>query len=356
MIAPSTLITITALVFAGSLETQNIVLVTVDGVRWQEVFTGADQNLLDPDKHQELIERVIRNTPEERRKASMPFFWNSLAPRGIVLGNRYLQSEVEVKNPHRFSYPGYAEILLGEVLPEIDSNDKIYNRKETVLEFVRRKLDLGKHEVAAFASWDVFKYICVQKEGSVFVNAGRERLGSHLATEGMRRIDRLQFTCLTPWDSVRHDGFTAGLAIEFIKRYSPRLLYVAFDETDDWAHDGRYDRVLESIMFVDNFLSDLWESLQSMSRYRGRTTLILTTDHGRGNTPEDWTDHGGDVPGAEDVWLAIIGPDTADVAEVADSELVYQDSIAATLLFLLGLDYREFTPTAGPPVPMAIRQ
>ena len=339
-----------SLVSGAPLETRNVVLVTVDGVRWQEFFNGADQGLLDRKKHRQLMSRVVRESPTESREALMPFFWGTLAKQGMVFGNRSRDSLVKVTNPHKFSYPGYAEILLGEVLPEIDSNDRIYNRRETVLEFVRRELELDVDHVAAYASWDVFKYICVQKEGSVFVSAGRRELGSSAASALMRQIDRLQFECLTPWDSVRHDGFTATLALEHLRIHGPRLLYVAFDETDDWAHDGRYDMVLEGIMLFDRFLSDLWDFLQTSSQYQNQTTLILATDHGRGNTAGDWTDHGDDVPGAEDIWIAVIGPDTADVGEISDSNTIYQNQIAATLLKFLGIDYQEFNPKAGPPI------
>jgi hypothetical protein len=131
--------------------------------------------------------------------------------------------------------------------------------------------------------------------------------------------------------------------------------YVALDETDDWAHGDRYDRYLEGIMFADSFLAELWNFLQSSAQYRNKTTLILTTDHGPGNTPEDWTDHG-DVPGAEDVWIAIIGPDTPDVGEVSNSKIVYQNQTAATLLSFLELDYLEFNPKAGSPIGGVLNQ
>ena len=131
------------------------------------------------------------------------------------------------------------------------------------------------------------------------------------------------------------------------------VLLVALDETDDWAHGDRYDRFLEGMMFADSFLAELWDFLQSSTQYRDKTTLILTTDHGRGNTPEDWTDHG-DVPGAEDIWIAVIGPDTPDVGEVSNSEIVYQNQTAATLLSFLGLDYREFNPNAGAPISVVL--
>ena len=34
-------------------------------------------------------------------------------------------------------------------------------------------------------------------------------------------------------------------------------------ETDDWAHDGRYDRVLEAYARSDRYLAQLWTWLES---------------------------------------------------------------------------------------------
>ena len=69
------------ILFSSSLKTEQIVLVTVDGVRWQEFFTGADESLLDPEKHGVRIKKYVKNTPDQRRKALMPFFWKTLASR-----------------------------------------------------------------------------------------------------------------------------------------------------------------------------------------------------------------------------------------------------------------------------------
>ena len=60
------------------------------------------------------------------------------------------------------------------------------------------------------------------------------------------------------------------------------MLYIAFDETDDWAHDGRYDPVLDAYARIDDYLRELWTWLQSQPDYKGRTHLLVTTDHGRG--------------------------------------------------------------------------
>jgi hypothetical protein len=335
--------------------TENVVLLTVDGVRWQELFGGIDRSLLDPERNQRLLKRLYRTTAEERRELLMPSFWKDLAPQGVVLGNRLQKSRVDVTNPHKFSYPGYAEILLGEVLPEIDSNDSIYNRRETVLEFVRRRLDLGKEKVAAFASWAVFHHICVHEPGSIFVSAGRRRIEDRFLTPEMKLINQLQFDLVTPWDSVRHDGLTGELAIRYLKQFQPRLLYIAFDETDDWGHDGRYDRVISALEIYDRYFKRLWNEIQSNPAYKDKTTLIITTDHGRGRTPDDWTDHGSDVKGAEEIWLAVFGPDTPARGEVSNSPDIFQNSLAATILKFLGLNHQEFNPDSGRPIDMVFR-
>ena len=82
----------------------------------------------------------------------MPYLWKDLIPRGVAIGNRDLGSRMEVTNRHRFSYPGYAELLRGKPVPEVDSNARRFSPSETVLQFVRRTLRLSYAEVAAYAS------------------------------------------------------------------------------------------------------------------------------------------------------------------------------------------------------------
>jgi bisphosphoglycerate-independent phosphoglycerate mutase (AlkP superfamily) len=132
-------------------------------------------------------------------------------------------------------------------------------------------------------------------------------------------------------------------------------MYISFDETDDWAHDRRYDRVLESLQFVDRSLGKLWSYLQGSSKYRGTTTLVITTDHGRGSTLQDFSDHGPKVPGDEQIWAAFIGPDTPMTGEATNAPVCYQRDIAPTILNLLGFDYREYIGVEGKPINGAIR-
>jgi hypothetical protein len=273
-----------------------------------------------------------------------------LIPKGVIHGNPKLHSSVRVKNPHQFSYPGYAEILTGRPQPTIDSNDPVQNPAPTILDFVKEKMKLSNLQVAAFGSWDRFNEICTHSPESFLVNAGFEDLPENLQTDYSRTLNRLQRQMLTPWDTVRFDATTFGFALEHLKTQKPRLLYIALGETDDWSHEKRYDRYIEMANYLDICLVELWNMLQSMDQYRDCTTVIIATDHGRGDTPLDWDGHGAKIRASGDVWIAAAGPDTPHKGELSNTPNHFQASAAATVLRFLGLDYKEFSSEAESPI------
>jgi bisphosphoglycerate-independent phosphoglycerate mutase (AlkP superfamily) len=144
--------------------------------------------------------------------------------------------------------------------------------------------------------------------------------------------------------------------LDYVKSAHPRLLFVGYGETDNWAHSGRYDLVLESAHQVDKFVQQLWETMQAMPEYRDQTTFIITTDHGRGSGLEEWKEHGIDEKGSENIWIAVMGPDTAALGELTNAKMVTQSQIAATVAEFLGKDkdYRQASPSTAPPLPGVI--
>jgi bisphosphoglycerate-independent phosphoglycerate mutase (AlkP superfamily) len=169
----------------------------------------------------------------------------------------------------------------------------------------------------------------------------------------MKELSELQTRIMTPWDTVRHDYITLEMALEHLRTVKPRVAYIALGETDDWAHDRRYDRVLQAIEYFDSALRELWNFLESSAQYRGTTSLIITVDHGRGSTLEDWSSHGSKVKGAEQIWIAIAGPDTPGRGELSNTAPVFQRDVAPTMLDLLGIDYREYKGVLGKPIAAA---
>jgi bisphosphoglycerate-independent phosphoglycerate mutase (AlkP superfamily) len=138
--------------------------------------------------------------------------------------------------------------------------------------------------------------------------------------------------------------------LDYVKTGQPRVLFVGYGETDNWAHQGRYDLVLDSAHRFDHFVEQLWNTMQSMPQYRGTTTFIITTDHGRGGGLTEWKEHGVEEKGSENIWIAVMGPDTEALGERARIASVTQAQIAATVAALLGQDYPAAVPQAAQPI------
>jgi Type I phosphodiesterase / nucleotide pyrophosphatase len=341
-------------------KTRNILLVTTDGLRWQEVFGGADPALMNKanggvENINLLTDEFGGETPEVRRKALLPFLWNVMAKNGQLYGNANAGSEAKVTNGRNFSYPGYNEIFTGWADPSIDNNEKRQNGNLTVLEWLNGQEDFQRR-IAAFGSWDRFPYILNSTRSRIRVVAGwRPLVGRGLSTEE-RLLSRLVAETPRIWDDCTYDTFTFHAALEYFKRQRPRVLYIGLGETDEFGHAGRYDHYLHAAHHVDTHLRILWETVQSLPDYRGTTTLILTTDHGRGDAPVEWKGHGAKVKGSERIWIGFLGPDTPPLGERTGVAPVTQSQIAATLAEFLGLDYRASAPKAAPPIAEALRR
>jgi hypothetical protein len=340
-------------------KTKNVVVVMLDGLRWEEVFRGADPKLINKRSPRLLgsaakrtsraKELYWRNSPIERREALMPFLWKVMATEGQVFGNRDLGSDSHVKNRHKFSYPGYNETLTGS--PDdrrIDSNRDVPNPNETVLEWLNNK-PLYKGRVAAFGAWKVFEGIFNAKRCGFVVNAGYEPLKDIDPTPELSLLNRLKDMSPRVWEDEVFDPLPFYTSIEYLKSKKPRVLFIGLGETDDWAHMGAYPEYLNAAHRDDEYLRQLWELLQSMPEYRDQTTLVVLPDHGRGSGPL-WKLHAWPVPGAGQTWMAFLGPDTPPLGERELAGTVTESQVAATVAALVGEDYNAEVPKAGHPI------
>lgn len=335
-------------------KTKNIVFVMTDGLRYQEVFGGADPDLMNKENGgvtdvNALKKSYWRETPRERREALMPFVWTVVAKNGQIYGNRELGSGAYVTNGFNFSYPGYNETLCGFADPRINSNDKNPNPNVTVLEWLEHKTGF-KGKVAAFSAWDTFPFIFNQARAGFLVNAGYSPLTSTPMTPQLELLNLLKVEGPRVWDEEPFDSIPLHTALEYLKTRKPRILYLSLGETDDWAHAGNYTEYLHASHRVDAYLKLLWEALQSDAHYRGTTTLIFSPDHGRGAAPVEWKSHGEKIPESKFIWMSFLGPDTSPLGERSKIAAVTSNQIAATLAGLLGEDYPASQPKAGKPI------
>ena len=324
-------------------QTENIFLITVDGLRWQEVFKGADSLFIDDTGMVENTDKLLGTYWDEdqqkRREMLMPFFWGTLKSNGQLYGNRAYGNLVENSNTMLFSYPGYNEVLSGYADDErITSNSKTNNPNVTLLEYLNQTPEY-QNKVLAYGSWDVFPYIINEERSNIPVNAGFDLAEGADLTDKEVMINRLQNEVRGPWGGVRLDAFTHNYALEGIIKRAPKIVYIAYGEPDDWAHDNEYDQYLYSIHQFDAYLKELWEYIQSTPQYKDKTTMIITTDHGRGTNKKSWTGHGSSIPEAKEIWMAAIGPDTPATGEMKMEGLWHSSMIARTIFKLLGREY-----------------
>ena len=338
------------------LKTENVILITLDGFRWRELFNGADSDLIS-DKDFVEDEKALKSLfwdddPITRRKKLLPFVWSTLAGQGQIYGNRQYNNNVNLHNNHRFSYPGYNEILTGFADDRINSNDKKDNPNKTILEFINQQKGFQK-KVAAFGSWDVFPYILNEGRSHLPINAGFDTASGPHLTVREKFLNKLQNQVPSPWGNVRLDAFTHHYAMEYLRKSSPRLLFIGYGETDDFAHDGNYEAYLKSAHQTDAFIKNLWTWVQNSHRYKNKTTLIITTDHGRGATKRSWRNHGSGITEADQTWFMVLGPDTNALGEVKQPGQYHTDQIAKTLAAFLGIAYSADQPV-GEIVPHVI--
>lgn len=353
---------------APAVASPKVVLVSIDGLRWQEVFHGADPEIL---RNSQFIRHAdqLNELPTQPQQL-MPFVHQTIASQGMLVGDRRRGSAMQVSNPWHFSYPGYNELLSGYPDPAINSNGKIANPNVTVLEWLNQQPGMTQ-QVAAFGSWDVLPYILNTERSKLPVNAGFAPMNEQMAgplTPQLKLLNQLQRQTPSPWAAVRLDVFTQQFALEYLTQKKPRLLYIAYGETDDFAHDGQYHQYLKAIRRTDGFIKELWQQLQSDPFYAGQTTLLISTDHGRGDSANSWQHHasgraiagymkklknfGNGVSGSDQIWLAALGPQIPARGLVQTQQPWSQSQVASTVAELLGYDYQAYQYKAAAAIPL----
>lgn len=333
---------------------RRVVIIMLDGMRWRELFGGADSALITNQTFvrdtAELKELFAGKTRDERRSRLMPFVWSVAKDKGIMLGNRWKGSCVNVANHMHFSYPGYNETLCGFPDDEhINSNDKKYNPNVSILEIASRT-NVYRNSVLAFGSWDVFPFILNEKRSGLEVNAGYRHSLASRPTASELLLNDIQDEQPRHWAGVRFDVYTFHYALEAMRSRHPKLVFIGLGETDDFAHEGRYDEYLKSAHRADQFVERLWKYTQGDPFYQGKTTFILTTDHGRGDNPsrlEEWRHHGAGIAQSGQTWFVAFGRGVTPRGEMGNTEQHYNKQVAATVAECLGIPFRQSSPATG---------
>jgi hypothetical protein len=206
----------------------------------------------------------------------------------------------------------------------------------------------GKVEV--FATWETFGDIFNGARSKLPIRSGKTLVDPKDRSPRGLLLRELYETTTRLEGVDPYDSFVHVVVRDHLKTHTPRVMFIGYGDTDIFQHMGRYDGFLETARSFDGFMADLWAQLQSNPFYKDQTTLIISTDHGRGSGPVDWKEHGTDQPGSENIWIAVIGPDTPALGERSNIPAVTQAQLAATLAGFVGENLQSVSPRAAPPL------
>ena len=251
----------------------NVVLITLDGARTEEIFGGLQLDILKSTmREKQVVEdspayrRFWAATPEERRLKLMPFFWSLVTREGSIAGNRRLGSSGSTHERPLVLVSGLFR----------DPARRGARRRDQEQRPDSQSLHHGARDVtrpvaaASRESGDVCQLVGLQRDcrarSRQDLRQCRRRAAWPCWRGDVRPSTRFNRQAVTPWDNTRSDAFTFHLAMAHLAAARPRVLYLAFDETDDWAHDGRYERVLDAFARTDGYLKELWTLAAERSR------------------------------------------------------------------------------------------
>lgn len=306
---------------------QNVIFITWDGVRYEEFFGGKS----DPSIATESTSILEK-------------FWDTYANQGIVLGDEDSDSSMLVSNDSTISYPAYLSMMNGIHTDYCHLNQPIGNCRrnpnETFPERLLKEKNLDKSKVAVFASWDRIKDAAESIENSLTVSAGPVEFndpnfpGAH-DTINARMRDVISDRHYQ--NGERDDATTFSHAMTYLKNNRPKFMFIYLLETDGHGHGNRYKEYVSAINENDKKLSDLIETLEKMGAYGKNTSIVLTTDHGRGKGSLGWMHHGVLFKNSKKVWAYIKGPATKGLGKLKKTNYSHIN-LRPTMELMLGLE------------------
>ena len=251
-----------------------VILITIDGARWQDVFDGSDPGF-------------AGGAPSVPPEELMPRAHALVAARGVALGaTRDGCATVHTAGASNVSLPGYMEIFTGHASHCLDNN--CLPVSETVLDEGARDDQVS---VASIGSWETLARAVSGGGSGVVVAVGREwpasvPVSGQLAelVDAGNKIDPYPGI-----DKYRPDVATAAIALEYFRVNKPALFHIGLGDTDEFGHRLDYRSYLAALKQADGVIGAVADILDTMGEDGAKTTVIVTPDHGRNS---DFKDHG----------------------------------------------------------------
>jgi hypothetical protein len=245
------------------LKTENVIIVIVDGPRYSE--TWGDQT------HQYI-----------------PHMANDLAKEGVI----YTQF---LNDGYTYTNSGHAAITTG-FRKEINNDVKReYPKNPSIFQFFLKKSGKAKTAAWVITSKDKLEILSNTQDPeweNKFIpstDCGINGLGT----------------------GYRQDSTTLRRSKEILAQYHPNLVLINFKEPDASGHANDWQGYLRGIKDTDEYIWQLWNFINTDPVYKGKTTLMVTNDHGRhlDDVEDGFVSHGDHCEGCRHINFFAAGPD-----------------------------------------------
>jgi hypothetical protein len=323
---------------------RTVVVIVIDGARWQEIVSGTDRALA---KIHALPESALRDGPQ-----LVPTLHGIIENGGAAVGAPEHGAPIAASGPAFVSVPGYIEIFSGRP-PAADclNNRCRWRGERNLLDQIAEGSRGRPSDVAVFASWPGMLRTVSPDSRDVLVSAGRKG-GKNLNPllddpEAAQLYARGARAGGYPGKGdYRPDRHTAELALYHLRRHRPRFMLLSLGDADKFGHANMYGRYLEALHESDKVVAQTARVLDELGAQGWPSTLLVTADHGRDRRCRE---HGGRYPESARAWLIARGTGIVDQGYVSAPRPRRLADIAPTLRALLGLE-ADVGVSAGTPM------
>lgn len=308
-----------------------VVIIVLDGARWQEIFEGADASIGAP--------RGFDTSKLVGGAKLMPSL-HALIARGVAIGAPGHGEPIRASGPSYISLPGYMEIFSG-ASTRCPNNSCARTRDKTIVDEIRETAHTAE-EVAVVSSWPTIEQAAASEPQKIVMSAGSHHSYNSAALRFDYASSQLFWTGeeVVAWPGegdYRPDALTSQIALKYLAKRKPRFLFIGLGDMDEYAHKNDYRDYISSLQFADKMIGDVVKVLDAMGERGKRTTIVVTADHGRA---EDFRTHGAGSPESARVWLVAAGGDVPARGLVDAAKEHHLADIAPTLRTLVGLPPR----------------
>lgn len=124
--------------------------------------------------------------------------------------------------------------------------------------------------------------------------------------------------------------------------YRPDLMWVYLADVDHAGHSGDWNYYTSTLWRADSIVGELWEYVNSNPFYQGKTTLIVTNDHGRHDDEHGgFKNHGCGCEGCRRIQFLAVGPNIKE-GFISNQPRQLPD-MAVTAAHILGFEMEKST-------------